>query len=46
MGKKVGDVVEVEAPGGNYTVEVLEKYYNRLSLKWIICLCPLFFFFT
>ena len=24
MGKKVGDVVEVEAPGGNYTVEVLE----------------------
>ena len=23
-GKKVGDVVEVEAPGGNYTVEVLE----------------------
>lgn len=23
MGKKVGDVVEVEAPGGNYTVEVL-----------------------
>ncbi|WP_415345092.1 GreA/GreB family elongation factor, partial [Clostridium perfringens] len=22
MGKKVGDVVEVEAPGGNYTVEV------------------------
>ena len=24
MGKNVGDVVEVEAPGGNYTVEVLE----------------------
>ena len=24
IGKKVGDVVEVEAPGGNYTVEVLE----------------------
>ncbi|UBK39569.1 GreA/GreB family elongation factor [Clostridium perfringens] len=24
MGKKVGDIVEVEAPGGNYTVEVLE----------------------
>ena len=24
MGKKVGDVVQVEAPGGNYTVEVLE----------------------
>ena len=24
MGKKVGDVVEVEAPGGNYTIEVLE----------------------
>ena len=24
MGKKVGDVVEVEAPGENYTVEVLE----------------------
>lgn len=24
MGKKVGNVVEVEAPGGNYTVEVLE----------------------
>ncbi|ELC8428805.1 GreA/GreB family elongation factor [Clostridium perfringens] len=24
MGKKIGDVVEVEAPGGNYTVEVLE----------------------
>ncbi|EOU1633729.1 transcription elongation factor GreA [Clostridium perfringens] len=24
MGKKVGDVVEVEAPGGNYTVEVLD----------------------
>ncbi|HHL2033524.1 transcription elongation factor GreA [Clostridium perfringens] len=24
MGKRVGDVVEVEAPGGNYTVEVLE----------------------
>lgn len=24
MGKKVGDVVEVEASGGNYTVEVLE----------------------
>ena len=24
MGKKVGDTVEVEAPGGNYTVEVLE----------------------
>lgn len=24
MGKKVGDVIEVEAPGGNYTVEVLE----------------------
>ena len=24
MCKKVGDVVEVEAPGGNYTVEVLE----------------------
>mgnify|MGYP000878377612 CR=1 FL=1 len=24
MGKKVGDVVEVEAPGGNYTVEVLK----------------------
>ena len=24
MGKKVGDVVEVEAPGGNYTVKVLE----------------------
>lgn len=24
MGKKVGDVVEVEAPGVNYTVEVLE----------------------
>ncbi|EOU2034488.1 GreA/GreB family elongation factor [Clostridium perfringens] len=24
MGKKVGDLVEVEAPGGNYTVEVLE----------------------
>ncbi|EGT4144367.1 transcription elongation factor GreA [Clostridium perfringens] len=24
MGKKVGDVVEVEAPGGNYTLEVLE----------------------
>ena len=24
MGKKVGDVVGVEAPGGNYTVEVLE----------------------
>ena len=24
LGKKVGDVVEVEAPGGNYTVEVLE----------------------
>ena len=24
MGKKVGDAVEVEAPGGNYTVEVLE----------------------
>lgn len=24
MGKKVGDVVEVESPGGNYTVEVLE----------------------
>ena len=24
MGKKVGDVVEVEDPGGNYTVEVLE----------------------
>ncbi len=24
MGKKVGYVVEVEAPGGNYTVEVLE----------------------
>lgn len=24
MGKKVGDVVEVEAPGGKYTVEVLE----------------------
>ena len=23
MGKKVGDVVEVEAPGGNYTVEIL-----------------------
>ncbi|MDM0613638.1 GreA/GreB family elongation factor [Clostridium perfringens] len=24
MAKKVGDIVEVEAPGGNYTVEVLE----------------------
>ncbi|MDZ4994679.1 transcription elongation factor GreA [Clostridium perfringens] len=24
MGKKVGDTVEVEAPGGSYTVEVLE----------------------
>ncbi|EOU1829423.1 transcription elongation factor GreA [Clostridium perfringens] len=24
MGKKVGDIVEVEAPGGNYTVEVLK----------------------
>lgn len=24
MGKKIGDIVEVEAPGGNYTVEVLE----------------------
>ena len=24
IGKKVGDVVEVEAPGGNYTVEILE----------------------
>ncbi|WP_300259023.1 transcription elongation factor GreA [Clostridium sp.] len=24
MGKKIGDVIEVEAPGGNYTVEVLE----------------------
>lgn len=24
MGKKVGDIVEVAAPGGNYTVEVLE----------------------
>lgn len=24
MGKKIGDIIEVEAPGGNYTVEVLE----------------------
>lgn len=24
MGKNIGDVVEVEAPGGNYSVEVLE----------------------
>lgn len=24
MGKNIGDIVEVEAPGGNYSVEVLE----------------------
>ena len=35
MGKKVGDVVEVEAPGGNYTVEVLEMLNNYLSSNTI-----------
>ncbi|MDB2064766.1 transcription elongation factor GreA [Clostridium perfringens] len=39
MGKKVGDVVEVEAPGGNYTVEVLEILYKDIFLVILLHHC-------